>query len=268
MKKSRKILFLTTLVLSLFVFASVAMAWTWTPSDPGYDFSYATSGRGIVPVYVEGNTPGSQTGYSSFKRDLNDDADFMFAGDGPTVYTFQLNAVEPYQVLKVTLVKSGGAIIIDRWEAENIVIDAFLSKGGTNFFAYIYTGTGFMWDTGLYSPKMSGNNTDLSHFTIFYKPSTPNETDPTTSETDPTTTDTDPTTTDTDPTTTDTDPTLTDPSTPLVSTGTIETNPTLTDPDIPQTGESGNNNGVLIGVILLALAGSLALVFRRRQAVN
>lgn len=43
---------------------------------------------------------------------------------------------------------------------------------------------------------------------------------------------------------------------------------TMTDPDIPQTGENGSGNGLLIGLVMLLMAGALTAVVYRSQKVK
>ena len=57
-------------------------------------------------------------------------------------------------------------------------------------------------------------------------------------------------------------------TTTTINVTTTGPNTTLTNPNIPLTGENGSANGLLIGLILLALAGALTVVIYRRKSVK
>ena len=50
MSKTRKVLFVTTLVLVLVLFVNIATA--WTTSDPGYSLEYAVTGQRYHPAGI------------------------------------------------------------------------------------------------------------------------------------------------------------------------------------------------------------------------
>ncbi|MEA4888385.1 MAG: LPXTG cell wall anchor domain-containing protein [Clostridiaceae bacterium] len=178
MKKSKRFLIITTLVLVLFTFTGIAVAWTAPPfptTDPGYPLTYAISDRGVVPQYVNDNTPQYVTGYSVFKVNNNEEGSYL-SGDNTTsgkLFTFYVNPLDNTEVLKVWLgIDGDGKSYIKKWQSANIAIKYFMVKGGDGFLLYTYSGD-WTYDGHLYTPKKGQqqlNVTGISHITIAYTP--------------------------------------------------------------------------------------------------
>ena len=284
MMKTKKFLMLSVIVAILFTVANLAMGWTAT--DPGYDLEYARSDRDVLPQFVAGNTPLTVDGYMVFKQDYDEDGFKLNGETDPVLFTLYPDPMDSEQMLKVWLAyhEGDGKTYVYRWESVGIEVYNFMVKGGENFLVYSYDGT-FTWDGHLISPRVGNedrNIADISHIDIVFRP-IPDETEPSETVTEPSETVTEPSETVTESTgpsdetvtetsesvtettgpadETITDTNLTDESVPLASTTPAGT--TIEDEEIPQTGE--NSNGLLIGLILLGLAGSLTYVMRRSQ---
>lgn len=286
MKSFRKMMVfvvIISIVLTLFALVSAAPL----PPYTGFD---ATSDAGIVPFYTEGNDNAlSFTGLTKFSPTF----EFGTSGVPKTgTHEFVIDAAKG-QKLIITLATDsnlGGAQFISKWEAVNIEIYYFIVKGGDGFLTYVYDGS-LLTDGRLFPPlNNGGEHPIISHISIYYKPTTTESsssvTTTTTSQATTTTTTTEATTTTTaseatTSTTTPSEATVTNPTTtlmtfttdsiPLVSVTTVTTTApltTLTNPNVPQTGEGDSGNGLLIGLILLALAGALTVVVYRSKSVK
>ena len=288
--KTRKMIVLPSLILVLFLFASVAAA--WTTSDPGYSLEYARSERGVLPEFVAGNTPDTVAGFTVFKQDYNENGFVLSSGTDPELFTFVLDATAPAQVLRVWLSRDeNGVIHVYRWESDNIAVKFFFVKGGPNYLVYTYP-NGYDYDQRLYSPKVGVDQTniaDISHITIVYT-AMPDETTVGETTTIGETTTAGETTTLGETTTAGETTTLgetsetlvlTDPSVPQVepttsqsesaatvttvnlTTTTMSGTTAIDDEALPQTGETGQ--GVLIGAVILALAAGLFAILHHQK---
>lgn len=277
MMKTKKLLMLSVIVAIMFTLANLTMG--WTVSDPGYDLEYARSDRGVLPQFVAGNTPLTVDGYMVFKQNYDENGFKLNGETDPVLFTLYPNPMDSEQMLKVWLAyhEGDGKTYVYRWESVGIEVYNFMVKGGENFLVYNYDGS-FIWDGHLISPLVGNENqnvADISHIDIVFRP-IPDETEPSETVTEPsetvteTTGPSDETVTETSESVTETtgpadetvtDTNLTDESVPLASTSPAAT--TIADEEIPQTGES--SNGLLIGLILFGLAGSLTYVMRRSQ---
>ncbi len=257
--------FLVLIIAVAIVFTLVNLVTGWTAVDPGYDLEFARSDRGILPEFVEGNTPGTVDGLIVFKQDYGSGGFHLNGETEPVLFTFYPDPEDNTKVFRVWLAyhEGDGKTYVYRWETDNIAVHYFMVKGGENFFVYTYNET-FDYDGHLISPRVGVNDqniADISHIDLVFEPA-PEETT-TTEATTTTTGPEDETVTET--TTTEATTTTTEPEDETQTQTTATT--TILDEEIPQTGESGND-GLLIGLILLGLAGSLTILLHRSQKKN
>lgn len=283
MRRFKKMLVFVVIIVIVFALASVISAWTFV--TPAYDITYAISDEGVTPGLVSGNDkPEDQPGFEYFKYDMPDGYTPVLSADGTELLVFNVDSTDASKLLKVWIGIDNGTTFVKHWETVNINIEYFIMKGGNNYFVYDYSGSKSA-DGSLYCPhNIGGQIAGISHMSIFYT-SNSEETDATVEEStgpaDETTSAQEETTageetTSTDPsdetisetsnpeeTTSDVD--MTDESIPLVSNSTDPSETTILEDEIPQTGETGL--AVLVGIVLLALAASLAaIVYRRRSS--
>jgi LPXTG-motif cell wall-anchored protein len=257
MNKTKKIMILAVALSMLLSVAALASNELAAPIKADVDpHAWAISDRGVVPTFTAGNN--DENTY---------DSDFYFKKDSPmsgeTMFDLGMG-----RSLTVTIGNDTYGESITSWVAVGIKVNYFVVKGGDNFYTYNYMMLMHMDDGSLYPPINSGGqNPAISHFSIYYDP---DETEETT-ETTPAVT-----TQPSGETVTETTIELTTESVPLQSETTqpmnetvVETTTiTMTDPDIPQTGETGAGNGLLIGLILMVMAGGLTTVIWRSKLIK
>lgn len=276
MRRFKKMLVFVVIIVIVFALASVISAWTFV--TPAYDITYAISDEGVTPGLVSGNDkPEDQPGFEYFKYDMPDGYTPVLSADGTELLVFNVDSTDASKLLKVWIGLDNGTTFVKHWETVNINIEYFIMKGGNNYFVYDYSGSKSA-DGSLYCPhNIGGQIAGISHMSVFYTSETEESTGPadeTTSAQEETTageetTSTDPSdetiseTSNPEETTSDVD--MTDESIPLVSNSTDPSETTILEDEIPQTGETGL--AVLVGIVLLALAASLAaIVYRRRSS--
>ena len=275
MNKMRKFLILTVVLSMVLSIAALAFDELSVSIRADVDpHAWAVSDRGVVPNLTSGNN--DENSYPS---------DFYFKEDNPmsglTVYDLGMG-----RSLSVTIGNDTYGESITSWVAVGIKVKYFVVKAGTDFFTYNYAMLPHMDDGSLYPPlNPGGQHPAISHFSIYYDPETEETTEETTETTIEMTTESIPlqsettmmeTTQPSGETVTETTIELTTESIPLQSETTEPSGETvvetttivLTTIDIPQTGESGSGNGLLIGLVLLVMAGGLTAVIYRSKKVK
>lgn len=272
-------------------FAPLALETTAAPVCVDYAI---TTIEFITPSFHAGNIQASDM--PTFSSLYIAGADLQNDGNVDSWITYPLGS----GWLKIMIGKNAdGKYFVKEWQSSGITVRFFCMKGSNDYFQYDYDGT-VTTDKNLWTPRTQPTNCNspisgISHIIVFYKETT--ETSEATTTTQATTTTAATTTTEatttttatttTEATTTETsatipsEATVTNPTTtlmtfpsnsiPLVSVTTATTtgaNTTLTNPNIPQTGEGDSGNGLLIGLILLALAGALTVVVYRSKSVK
>jgi LPXTG-motif cell wall-anchored protein len=166
------------------------------------------------------------------------------AGNSFTAEVYFTNQVAPFDVLHATL-------------------SPYKVVGASHYG--VYTPAGYFL-TSAWLNGVSTGNFNLSHTCVGTIETTTTVEETTVTET--TTTVEETTSTVEETTVTETTVEITTGSIPLSSTSTVEESSiTMTTDDIPKTGETGNGNALVIGLILLALAGGLTyIVYRSRTA--
>jgi LPXTG-motif cell wall-anchored protein len=262
MIKTRKILIMVVIVTVLLSVAAIAMPQVTVPlTAETHPNAWATSDRMITPEYSGGNNDESTFASTYFHKE-----DSPAVGSG----TYPLGEGRS---LTVVIGEGPHGPCVTSWTAVGIKVMYFVVKGGPGFFAYDYRPTDFMDDGHLYPPINDGTqHPEISHFSIYYEPDEPEETTtieltteslPLESET----TERETTQPSGETVTETTLPMTTAEETTQPSGETISETTTiiLTTPDIPQTGESGSGNDLLIGLVLLLMAGGLTLVVLRSK---
>lgn len=275
-------------------FAPLALETTAAPVCVDYAI---TTIEFITPSFHAGNIQASDM--PTFSSLYIAGADLQNDGNVDSWITYPLGS----GWLKIMIGKNAdGKYFVKEWQSSGITVRFFCMKGSNDYFQYDYDGT-VTTDKNLWTPRTQPTNCNspisgISHIIVFYKETTEtSEATTTTTTTQATTTTAATTTTEatttttatttTEATTTETsatipsEATVTNPTTtlmtfpsnsiPLVSVTTATTtgaNTTLTNPNIPQTGEGDSGNGLLIGLILLALAGALTVVVYRSKSVK
>ena len=276
MNKTKNLLILTVILSMVLSVAVLALNGLSAPINAIEDpHAWAVSDRGIIPSLTSGNN--DATTYPS---------DFYFKEDFPVsglmVYDLGMG-----RSLSITIGNDTHGESITSWVAVGINIKYFVVKAGTDFFTYNYAMLSHMDDGSLYPPlNPAGQNPAISHFSVYYDAETEETTETSidlTTESIPLQSETTmvETTEPSGETVTETTIELTTESIPLQSETTMvaTTQPSgetvvetttimMTDPDIPQTGETGSGNGLLIGLVLLIMAGGLTAVIYRSQKVK
>jgi hypothetical protein len=128
--------------------------------------------RGITPTTLPGNFTSSddtQLCYDLVKA-LGKGDEF----DGTLDYTgYKVNIPDSDTDGNVTVTIPDGVHL--NWESENVTVVGIIVKGGNNFNAYSYIGTGFDWDNNLVSPAVQQKKKwiipAVSHYNVcYYKP--------------------------------------------------------------------------------------------------
>lgn len=282
MSKTRKFLIIMVTLAMVLSLAAVVSNELSAVKAIEHPYAWAMSDRGIYPTLTAGN------------NDENTYVTDYYEKIEPPVTGTMTYPLGTDMSLTVTIGTDTYGESITSWVAVGITVEYFIVKAGTDFFTYEYVGTGFDDDGSLYPPINNGDeHPAISHYAIYYSIDDPEETTTTVEETtttaeETTTTETQEVTTTTpqDETVTETTTTiiLTETSIPLVSTEETTTQEVTTTPqdetvtetttiilttnDIPKTGETGSGNGLVIGLIMLLLAGGLTVVlYRSRQTV-
>jgi len=267
------------------LFTLVPLVASWTASDPGYSLEYARSDRGILPIYVEGNTPATVNGQIVFKQEYGM-GDFQLApGSDPVKFTFHVNPLDQDQILEVWLAFDvNGVVYVKNWASFGVVVQDFIMKGGPGFLVYTYNGA-FNDDGHLYTPRVGVNDQNIagiSHIDLIFNPA-PEETSESSSETSASVSETSASSSETSASSSETSASAsqatasssgTSASVSQTSASQTQTTPPLAetisetteipDEEIPQSGESGTST--IIGLSLLGLAGGLTMVLRRGRA--
>ncbi len=260
-------------VLIMFVVVSVALAVAFVaaPVQPASaEAPYDQSDAGIMPVYHAGNTM-SKLGYMDYKiewEDLNQPGYKKFEGG-----TLPAGAYIEVTIGEKDVPTYGVKDYVVTWTASGIEVYFVDVKGGDGYNEYVYVSP-MMTDGNLWPPLNNGGQiSGISHITFYFMVPEETTTEPEETTTEPlesTVTETTiELTTESIPLTS---PTTTEPEeTTMTEMTTTETMITLTTESIPQTGEGGSQgsgNGLLIGIILLVMAGGLTYVVYRNRPVK